>query len=160
MDPVLKAKILTIGMGLFALALLSAFAYSVYLVPKYLRAGRWPKANAKILKSKLIVDDSGDGVSYIPDISYSYSVGGIEYTSDTVYPFGLWKTKRSASYLTNKYRVNEVVKVAFNPDEPNDSLLVVGFSRLHFNALLGAVLVALLGTYFFVAFIHGIREWA
>lgn len=159
MDPELKLKILTAGFGLFALILLLAFICSLFLIYKYIKASSWPRVDGRVLRSRMIVDDSGDGVSYVPDIAYSYSVRGSTYTSETVYPFSLWQTKRSATFLTNRYQVNDIVEVKFNPDKPQQSLLITGMSRLHLNALAGLIFMFVVGVYFLIGFVQGLEKW-
>ena len=51
---------------------------------RQLEARSWPKVVATMDSSRVFVDDSGDGVSYIPKISYHYQVGGRSYVGDRV----------------------------------------------------------------------------
>lgn len=156
MDPELKLTLLTLASGIFAIILLLGFSYSFYLIYKYVKASGWPKTDGEILKSKIVIDDSGDSVSYEPAICYSYSVNGLQYHSDTVYLFNLWQTKKSANYLVDKFKVGDEVEVFFNPKNPQDAMLITGFSGLHFNAVSALILVFLLGGYFLIGFVQGL----
>ena len=161
MNPELKLKILTVGFGLFSIIFLCGFIYSLFLIHKCIKASFWPRVDGRVLRSRIIVDDSDHdgGVSYSPDITYSYCVKGMAYTSETVYLFSLWQTKRSATFLTNKYQVNDKIEVRFNPDNPKDSVLITGMSRLHLNALIALIFMLVAGVYFLTGFVQGLEKW-
>lgn len=91
-----------------------------------LGARSWPKVVATVDSSRVFVDDSGDGVSYIPKISYHYQVEGRSYVGDRVRWGFNFTTRKWADQVVATRPVGGQVELAVNPANPSESVLMQG----------------------------------
>jgi hypothetical protein len=94
---------------------------------------RWHKATGRILEARVVEDHSGGEKVYYPKVRYSYSVNGIEYTSDRIsfYDHGTgFRWDRKA--VIEPYSNQTAVVVYFDPRNPENALLKRGISPIPF----------------------------
>ena len=92
----------------------------------------WPSTGGKILAARLDQreparqDKSGTPVdiNYEPVVEYAYTVKGVEYRGDKVYPGeSLYFSQSAAQEILDKHPPNTYVPVKYNPDDPSISTL-------------------------------------
>jgi hypothetical protein len=112
----------------------------LFLVPvkKVIEAQNWPSISCRIISSQIHTSRSSDGTTYRPDISYTYTLNGQTYTSDS-YSFG---GKVSSTYNWAKNRVSQF-PVGSNhicyvdPQDPQQAVLDRGYTGEIFFGLMG-----------------------
>ena len=90
----------------------------------------WLETGGKVLEARLDecpkdeIDPQETGKYYQPVVRYVYTVGGVEYHGDTVYP-GDCKNinEEEAREFLEKYPINSYIPVIFDPNDPNSSAL-------------------------------------
>ena len=86
--------------------------------------------------------------TYVANVAYSYSVGGVEYTSTRIRFGQVSSSFRShAEYWTNKYKVGAPATAYFNPRNPAESVLERGVSLGAFFPLGCGFLFLAVGVY-------------
>ncbi|HRA19950.1 MAG TPA: DUF3592 domain-containing protein [Anaerolineae bacterium] len=104
----------------------------------------WPSTLGTIALSRTLEEHAqshyGKGITYIPQISYTYGVGDRDYKGDRI-SFGMpgWKSKAKALAWVDQHRVGETVKVYYDPAEPGNSVLETHARGSWGNALVGLV---------------------
>jgi hypothetical protein len=69
--------------------------------------------------------DEGYSTSYSPDIRYHYAVNGVTYTGTRIGHVGRsFANPKQAAAILERYPVNQVAPVFFNPAKPQDAVLV------------------------------------
>jgi len=90
--------------------------------------------NAEVLEATLDVqadvgagaDDPGSGTTYVPKITYEYTVDGETYTNDHLHPGTLRSgsdSKDEQQAKLNEYPEGETVEAYYDPSDPADSFL-------------------------------------
>lgn len=147
----IKTTIITIVCGVFGSILLYAFFASIKDFYKTFLAIRWPKTSGLVLVSEIEIDNSDYEMNYIPKVEYKYSVNNLKYHSDTAYMGTLSQSKYHAKYLTDKFKLGQVVLVAYNPKNHSDSTLIFGFNRLNISALISMIVFGIIGAILMMA---------
>lgn len=77
----------------------------------------WPETSGTVQSFQLTRSYLGD---FFAGISYRYQVDGVNYTGRTIRPGGrmMFRSKRLARELENRYKPGVTVPVYFNPDDP------------------------------------------
>ena len=89
----------------------------------------WPSVQGVVLKSKVSVDNSGDGTTYGADVIYRYKVSGESYKGDKVTISEVSTSSRNrARKIVKRYRKGKKVTVYYDPGEPKTSVLERGLS--------------------------------
>ena len=92
----------------------------------------WPSTTGKILSSSIckeieyVTSGNRPTVYYIPKITYSYNVGSVKYTNDTIsymMPVFVNDKIEPAASIVKSYPVGKVVKVYYNPSNPHNAVL-------------------------------------
>ena len=90
----------------------------------------WPRATARIVSSGVYGSGSGVGTSWAPAVDYSYEVGGTSHHSSNIqYLMRTFYDVDSATEVQTAYPVGRVVSVAYDPGNPNRSVLEPGVPR-------------------------------
>ncbi|MHC1703952.1 MAG: DUF3592 domain-containing protein [Tenuifilaceae bacterium] len=129
------------GMLIIILASLVGLALTIFAVNNSINAIKtksWSTTEGIVIYSQ--VEQSS---RYIPKITYNYTVGTDEYSSDRVRLTNMaqYKKKDGATVVTDKYPLDAKVTVYYNPAKPNEALLEPGIKGEHiFMFLLGLVI--------------------
>jgi hypothetical protein len=111
---------------LFGLALLT---YAMFCLSRALASRSWPTARGTVTRS-FVEEDNDEGVTYTARVTYRYSVGGREFSSNQVQAGGLlsWGWVRCAERVTDRYPIGASVRVRYLPSNPKIALLEPGFN--------------------------------
>jgi hypothetical protein len=107
----------------------------------------WPTTDGTVTSSEVVrVSDADGGVTYSPEVTYSYSVDNVQYVGDTI-SFGenTYSSKRKAEGISADYPVGKAVTVYHDPLEPEVSVLEPGVSGGSYIALAVGVVFILIG---------------
>ncbi|MDA7885038.1 DUF3592 domain-containing protein [bacterium] len=99
------------------------FLYGRYQVERSKASIEWPMTTGRILVSKVTTSRTEDGITHSADIEYSYSVGGLRYSSDVVVIGG---HEYRPHVVVDRYPVGTEVSVAYDPDKPRKAVLEPG----------------------------------
>ncbi len=117
----------------------SIFVFSGYHTYKEaLKTENWPSVTGTIIETRVIRNNIRYSTSYSPYIKYSYVVENKQYINTVIYSGNMSLT---GSYETIKdfideYPNNSQVMVYYNPNSPQDSVLIPGATAGHF-AMIG-----------------------
>ena len=126
----------------------------------------WPTVEGKVTRSEItsvIREVERDGISvkethYIPHVSYHYTVNGLAHISDKVsfVEASYDETCSScANAIRNVYPKDTIVKVHYNPEKPDESVLEAGLQMRTFSPLAMGITFCLAGTLFFFLGLYG-----
>lgn len=114
----------------------------------------WPSVEGEVdrtwIETERREDPDGDTETYYePFVRYSYQVEGVSYTADRI-DFGAkrsYGSRSSANNYLNDYPVGKQVEVFYNPDNPNQAVLVREARGATGSIIAGAavILVSLVG---------------
>ncbi|WP_224367404.1 DUF3592 domain-containing protein [Hyalangium versicolor] len=145
-----KSLLLGLGMLVFGAALAFGGGRTLYRAHA---SQRWPIAEAKVVRSTVERQRSRRSVSFLPHVSYEYSVGGKPYTAETL-AFGAGVSAGAmddANAYVSHYPVGSKVQIHYAPDDAAmacldcgrvsaaDYLIAVGGSALLVLAVLGLI---------------------
>jgi uncharacterized membrane protein len=118
----------------------------------------WQTAMGTIVKAEVVEGRSTDSVEYSVSVAYDYVVNGVRCTGKRI-GFGArsYIRKKKAQEQLERYPVNSSVTVYFNPEKPEESILVreapyttlnlaIGIAILGLAVLIVVLLAAGLGT--------------
>lgn len=116
----------------------------------------WPAAQG-VIRSSTVTSQRGSkgGTTYKPEVTYTYTVDGAEYTGNLI-AYGLKGSSASrgfAQYYDNKYPEGAAVPVAYDPAHPQTSVLEPGVSKKAF------ILVAFGAIFAVNALMLGLISW-
>jgi hypothetical protein len=112
----------------------------------------WPSISGTITETKAIrdyhsgVDDDLDMITYSPRLKYTFKINNIEYSSDKI-AFGYgrkFNTEMAALQSIQGYPQGGLVKVYYNPENPNEAVLERKTDRQLWGVV-GGVLLMVLG---------------
>jgi hypothetical protein len=106
----------------------------------------WPIVPGIVQSASVSVSRDSDSTTYGVDMSYTYSVNGIDHIG-TQYAFGEFKTgnRSRAERIVAENPPGTQVKVRFNPDDHTQAVLKAGISWHHFIPAGMGSLFALIG---------------
>jgi len=89
---------------------------------------KWPTVQGSVISSKLSLRKDNEGKTmYAPDINYTYSVDGKEYTGTNIRTIdGSTSMKQSVKKQLEKYAKGTSVKVYYDPEFPDSAVLEPG----------------------------------
>jgi len=122
------------------------------LLSQHLQTLRWPSALGTV--ERVVIAPTSDpddsrspGEQSRPHVVYSYEVGGMTYTSEQVGVFN-WiyrNRQRAAAYLDRFDIVARArVPVYYNPENPEDAILIRDLPWYRFEVLLGLLVLLIL----------------
>ena len=108
----------------------------------------WPSTTGQILERKVKVDTSTDedgitSTSYLPQVTYSYTVNGTVYESHRV-AFGStpsYNANKKAEEFLTPYLQGASVKVFYNPEKPGESVLNQTMRSMTAGLVVGIIFV-------------------
>ena len=112
---------------------------------------QWPSVMGQIVERKVRVDTSydEDGISttsYLPEITYSYTVAGIEYQAHRV-AFGStpsFNSNKKAEEFLTPYLEGAAVKVFYNPEKPGETVLNQTMRNMTAGLVVGIIFVVVM----------------
>ncbi|QJW95442.1 DUF3592 domain-containing protein [Frigoriglobus tundricola] len=109
---------------------LAADAVMLWTLYRQTRAARFPTADGVITRSAVTADRDKDGADRL-DVAYGYEVGGRRYTG-TRYCYASFGTNSGAwDRIRDELPVGARVPVAYDPNDPSESLLRPGATGFH-----------------------------
>ena len=145
-------EILLIPLVFFLILGLVRFSYASYGIYKSISANWWEKTEG-LMENRGLVQSEEDFDSKYGFFSYKYNVDGQEYINDEL-RHGLSDTPNRIEWLYVTYvilRNHPKVNVYYNPENPSESMLVIGFPVfLIFQALLFLGIILLCGYFSFI----------
>ena len=118
----------------------------------------WPSVTGQILERKIKVDTSTDedgisSTSYLPQVTYSYTVNGAVYESHRV-AFGstpsFGSNKKAEEFLI-PYLQGKSVKVFYSPEKPEESVLNQTMRSMTAGLVVGIIFVVVMVCLFCIA---------
>jgi hypothetical protein len=122
------------------------FLWSAWNAFLALKSRRWPQVEGTILVSDLERSRDSDGYMYRPEISYRYTVADEDFIGSRA-RFGdalslSWSGP--AVRIVQRYKVNSRVRVRYDPDNPQESVLEPGMNGMViFGGVVGALCLAI-----------------
>jgi len=133
-----------VGMIFGSVVLYGYLGFSVVSAIKSILTYTWPTVEGKILSVEIKEEpEPGELTIYSPIIEYEYIVNQKEYKSNRfAYGFMANSTLSTTEEICEKFSIDEVVKVAYKPNKPEESILLRGIQSFHIkNILLFIVLL-------------------
>jgi len=116
-------------------------------------SANWPYVQGEVISSEMEVrketDDDGTSVTYSAEVLFEYEVAGTVYSANRV-SFGQYSSGAPglARKILNKYPAGTVVKVYYNPDDPEISVLEPGTTFSTYLVLIGGLVFVFFGGLF------------
>ena len=141
----------------FILVGASTGAFFCYRIVQAARSKRWPSVIGELESSDLreavyrgrqFGGGPDEAAAWVVDFTYRYNVSGEPYRGTRVtYSDGVNKTMRSLRKLQARYEGKSQIQVFYNPQSPDQSLLVPGLSLFNFTPLITSALFILAGIF-------------
>lgn len=114
----------------------------------------WPRTGAKVTGARIEVIEGSVSTDtptrHLPKVEYTYRVGEIDYTGDTIrfaeLDFHRRGSRNRAQKVIDPYSNYPEVTAHYNPDAPSVSVLEPGVTLATFGALTDSLLWILFGT--------------
>ncbi len=118
----------------------------------------WPSVSGQVLDRgvKIDTDYDDDGVStttYLPQITYEYQVNGMSYQSHR-FAFGStpgFGNRNKAEAFLAPYAQGRAVKVFYNPEKPDESVLSQQMRSMTAGLVVGIIFVVAMSCFFCLA---------
>jgi hypothetical protein len=136
---------------LFALVMLGLGSLAAYagwaLYSASASTSSWHTVSGVVTQSSLGVVATTKGDGYYPNIKFSYSVNGTEYTNGTYYGFGGGESgsQGSAQAIVSQYPVGASITAYYDPSYPAAAQIKIGGNPLDFIFVGVGVLFILTG---------------
>jgi|LSQX01.3.fsa_nt_gb hypothetical protein len=109
----------------------------------------WPSVEGKILEQHVRVDmtsdEDGTRVSYVPEALFGYAVEGSSYTGKRI-EFGMepsFNVREKAENFLTPYPTGSTVTVFYNPENPQEAVLLQSMRKKVVGLIAGIVLLVL-----------------
>jgi len=113
-----------LGLGALTLWIIVTLSNGFHVA---LASQHWPRAIARITSSAIYTKGAGVGVSWIPTVEYEYGVGGtIRRASNIRFLMRTFYNADDANEVQSAYPAGRLVSIAYNPQDPNQSVLEAG----------------------------------
>jgi hypothetical protein len=134
----------------FVLVFLASFPFGIYFliqgskaVAEASESSSWPITAGEIISSFVKTSTSTGahhGTSYDPEISFTYSVAGKNYSGTAITPGRNWRY--SSSYrAVHTFPTGTETEVYYSPADPTIALLMPGLHYFNFGKLLNGLLI-------------------
>ncbi len=136
------------GLALLSLWLVLHLSSNFYFS---LASAHWPKATARVVSSGVYASGAGTGATFSPQVKYEFEAAGRSYRSGNIrYLLGTFYNADSAAEVESAYPAGRLVSVAYDPQDPNRSVLEPGVPRgMWTQALIPLFFFSLCGYIFF-----------
>jgi hypothetical protein len=136
-----------LGVFLLGLLVVCIATNTVSGLIRSLASERWPRASAQVVSSSVYRDGSDVAPRWEPAVLYRYKIGNNTFTSGTIrFLMGPMYQREEASQIAESYSVGSVIRVAYNPANPRESVLQPGTPPGTFRqVLLALFLIGVIG---------------
>jgi hypothetical protein len=143
---------------IFILVTAGLLAYALYkvwqIVEVLLRSkasGSWQTTTGKVVSKDVSVQRGGKGgTSYIPKITYSYSVMGERYKKTISLGTRLWESSAEEAI----HEVGNSLEVRYNPEKPNVN--ITDQEKIRFYDLFSVLIILIVAMGFLIAILAGV----
>jgi hypothetical protein len=91
----------------------------VYRTQKKVKVSQaWPETTAKVTSAEIDKERYRSGDSYIPKITYAYSVLGADFTGKFI--LDNQKSSEDAKQATDPFKVGTSIPIRYNPENPQE----------------------------------------
>jgi hypothetical protein len=113
-----------VGLCLFSVWIVVHLSSNFYLS---LASRHWPTTYARVTSSAVYTHGAGAGMSWAPVVQYEYEAAGAEHRSSNIrFLLGTFYNADAAAEVVASYPVGRQVSVAYDPQDPNRSVLEPG----------------------------------
>ena len=104
---------------------IALIAHSLYQRSRLRESESWVPSKATITKAELLTSNTTDSVEYRILVVYEYAANGISYTGKRI-GFGprSYLRKKRAQIEIERYPVSGTIAAYFNPEKPEEAVLV------------------------------------
>lgn len=122
-----NASMWAAGLALFSLLLLCLIGVSLLDVWRAYRSASWPTTYGLIVESTSAYGCRRQGSGHRPRVRYTYEIDGAKYQSRQ-FQIGAAScySSRAAKAIQDQFPVAATVKVAYDPQDPSEAVLIVG----------------------------------
>jgi hypothetical protein len=116
--------------GLGLLILLGGLGFMLYDRQQIAEARDWPSVQGRIdfaqVETERRYRNGRNRTRYVPQVRYSYAVGGTAYTNDDIWLTGShsYSTHENAAEVLQPYPVGAPVQIFYSPADPRRSALL------------------------------------
>ena len=119
-------------------------ARTLYLRSKVQASQNWPQVMGTITESSVQEDSRGEGTNYEPRVEYEYSVNGVHYTGNRIgFTPNSYVRSRRAKQDIDPFPVNASVPVYFDPERPDQAVLVRYAPNMILGVTAGIIFLAI-----------------
>lgn len=116
---------MTIAMTACTLIGVAFLATGIYQRRKVRMSQDWPQTVGSVTDARVLDEPSQDGTNYFVQLQYAYTANGAAYTGKRIgFSRRLYSRKKRALKELERYPLNASVTVYFNPEKPEDAVLV------------------------------------
>jgi len=124
--------------------LVGFFFIGLSLLPVYqdLQTSSWETTEGEVILSE--ISSGSEPGTQKPNIEYTYSVNGVNYSSNRIHAFGGYSSSGSyARDTVSKYPIGTELTVYYNPEKPSESAIERGqiMSLTYFGVFMGSIAV-------------------
>jgi len=113
----------------FSVLAVGLIVFGLFKMREASRARGWTIVSGTVVRSSVSEFAGKDGNTYRPMVVYSYSVGSIRFMSSRIAFHPLARPSRErAAELAAKYPVGSIVRVLYDPADPEQAVLELGIS--------------------------------
>ena len=106
----------------------------------------WPVTDGLITESESLYMSENKKDTPLTLMKYTYSIDGKEYRSSRIFLIGnFWGIADYANYIASKYPKGKIVKVTYQPSNPENAALEVGLTKRSYLKLVIGWFVLIIG---------------
>ena len=115
----------SIIVALFVITGLLVTTWGIIIIVKARKTQQWPNVTGVIVESNFDTDNS----DLLPQIAYSYIVGGQSYRRSMEFSADISPTQEFSTSYVEKYPLGTKVQVYYHPDNPQRATLEPGLGK-------------------------------
>ncbi len=123
------------------------------------RSYNWPhvagRITSSVARSKLMKGRHGEFITHWPDVRYEYVVGDRRFVNDRIMFTHRGFSKSATQHLVEKYPVDKVITVYFDPKNPESAVLEPGIQWFFIPILAFAIILTVLMVWIIYADLRG-----
>jgi len=132
---------------IFIVVGVAIFGLGINLYKKAKASETWPTVDGVVFSSEVSsYKDSKKNTRYSANVNYSYMIENKEYTSNDISMSEVTSSNvSSAEKICKQYPEGTKVKVFYNPENPDESLLIPGTSFVVYLPMIAGAIFLLIG---------------
>lgn len=127
--------------GLFIVCGAAITTWGVRIIADARKSQKWPCVDGKIERSI----DASETEDLLPDIEFSYSVEGQQFSQPMHFPSGTMPTPEFNNSYLKKYPEGSQIKVYYNPDQLDSATLEPGMANGDWMVLAAGLMTIFIG---------------